>query len=147
MTTAFELSSGFPPKKGPGMGAVTNGGQLENDCPLFVWQNQGNFMQSVIKWCKMKELTFDHDSYILPLSTYLSVSRFIQKHELEKTKLTEGNGNRIATALIYVSICRILINTVMKIRDVELPEIVRIELVGCLLMIFLNGIFSEFVIQ
>ena len=23
-------------------------GQLENNCPLFVWQNQGNFMQSVI---------------------------------------------------------------------------------------------------
>ena len=24
-------------------------GQLQNNCPLFVWQNQDNFVQSVIK--------------------------------------------------------------------------------------------------
>ena len=28
------------------MRAITNSGQLENNCSLFVWQNQGNFMQS-----------------------------------------------------------------------------------------------------
>ena len=31
------------------MRAITNDGQLQNNCPLFVWPNQGNFMQSVIK--------------------------------------------------------------------------------------------------
>ena len=35
-------------KKRPGMRAITNSGQLQNNCPLFVWQNHGNFMQSVI---------------------------------------------------------------------------------------------------
>ena len=28
--------------------AITNSGQLQNNCSLFVWQNQDNFMQSVI---------------------------------------------------------------------------------------------------
>ena len=31
------------------MRAITNSGQLQNNCPLFVWQNQDNFMQSVIR--------------------------------------------------------------------------------------------------
>ena len=38
----------FPAKKRTGTRAITNSGQLQNNCPLFVWQNQGNFMQSVI---------------------------------------------------------------------------------------------------
>ena len=38
----------FPTKKRPGTGAITNSGHLQNNCPLFVWQNQGNLMQSVI---------------------------------------------------------------------------------------------------
>ena len=36
------------PKERPGTRTVTHTGQLRNDCPLFVWQNQGNFIQSVI---------------------------------------------------------------------------------------------------
>ena len=35
-------------KRGPRMRAITNSGQLQNNCPLFAWQNQDNFMQSVI---------------------------------------------------------------------------------------------------
>ena len=42
-------TSRFQPKKRPGTRAITNSGQLQNNCPLFVWQNQDNFMQSVIK--------------------------------------------------------------------------------------------------
>ena len=38
----------FSAKKRPGTRAITNSGQLQNNCPLFVWQNQDNFMQSVI---------------------------------------------------------------------------------------------------
>ena len=30
------VSSGFPPKKRPGTRAITNSGQLQNNCPLFV---------------------------------------------------------------------------------------------------------------
>ena len=44
----MHVSSGFPPEKMPGTRAITNSGQLQNNCPLFVRQNQGNFMQSVI---------------------------------------------------------------------------------------------------
>ena len=35
-------------QKRPGTRAITNSGQLQNNCPLFVWQNEGNFMQNVI---------------------------------------------------------------------------------------------------
>ena len=38
----------FLAKKRPGTRAITNSRQLQNNCPLFVWQNQGNFMQNVI---------------------------------------------------------------------------------------------------
>ena len=38
----------FPVKKRPGTRAITNSGQLQNNCPLFLWQNQDNFMRSVI---------------------------------------------------------------------------------------------------
>ena len=35
-------------KKRPGTRAITNSGKFQNNCPLFVWQNQDNFVQSVI---------------------------------------------------------------------------------------------------
>ena len=38
----------FSAKKRSGTRAITNSGQLQNNCPLFVSQNQGNIMQSVI---------------------------------------------------------------------------------------------------
>ena len=44
----FELSAGFPPKKRPGTRAITGGGHVQNNFPLFVWQNQVSFMQSVL---------------------------------------------------------------------------------------------------
>ena len=49
VTITFGPSAYFPPRKRSGTKAITNGSQLQNNCPLFVLRNQGNFMQSVIK--------------------------------------------------------------------------------------------------
>ena len=38
----------FPAKMRPGTRVITNSGQLQNNCLLFVWQNQDNFVRSVI---------------------------------------------------------------------------------------------------
>ena len=47
-------------------------GQLQNNCPLFVWRNQGNAMQSVIKYGTH---TFEsRDTRYLP--RYLLISDF-----------------------------------------------------------------------
>ena len=40
----------FRAKKRPGTRTITNSGQLQNNCPLFVWENQDKFMQSVINY-------------------------------------------------------------------------------------------------
>ena len=42
------------------MRAITNSGQLQNNCQLFVWQNQDNFMQSVINSRIISELFFQN---------------------------------------------------------------------------------------
>ena len=54
----------FPVKKEAWNEAITNSGQLQNNCPLFVWQNQDNFMQSVISLSRqglLKEMTRKHE--------------------------------------------------------------------------------------
>ena len=52
MKTTFELSAGFLPKGGLERGQLQTAGNLQNNCPLLVWQNQGNFMRSLIETIK-----------------------------------------------------------------------------------------------
>ena len=47
-------SDGFAPKKRPGTRAVTNRGQLQNNCPLFVCHVMCNYLSDIATQVAMK---------------------------------------------------------------------------------------------
>ena len=79
--TASRLIS--PPKKRPGTRAIINSAQLQNNCPLFVWQNQGSFMQSVIKARSLLNYIANSKSIFLHLQLLTSGFPFLAKEMIK----------------------------------------------------------------